>query len=177
MSLDNTIAPYKIVGAERAWSIEGSWKNRRRASLAIWLSKHGFPDANSFGVNGITPLMEAALQGEDHIVATLLYEGVSVGMLDDEDNSALWYACLNGAPATILRLIDAGLDIDHANGDDFTCLMQAAASGRFDIMRLLMSLGANEGLVAPEGRNALEMATDYVIWSCIDHRTEAHPVG
>ncbi|SOZ71001.1 Ankyrin (plasmid) [Cupriavidus taiwanensis] len=176
MSLENTIAPYEIIDTESPRCIERSWKNRRHAPLAIWLSNHGFPDPDSFGVNGITPLMEAALEGNDHIVATLLYEGVPVGMLDDEENSALWYACLNGAPKTILRLINAGLDIDHTNGDDLTCLMRAATSGQLDVMRFLMSLGANERLVAPDGRNALEMMTDWVMRNCIDHRTEAIPL-
>ncbi|CAM3495505.1 MULTISPECIES: ankyrin repeat domain-containing protein [Cupriavidus] len=176
MSLENTIAPYEIIGAERPRSIEVSWKSRRHAPLVIWLSKHGFHDADSVGVNGVTPLMEAALEGNDHIVATLLYEGVPVGMLDDEENSALWYACLNGSPKTVLRLIEAGLEIDHTNGDDLTCLMQAASSGRLDVMRFLMSLGANERLVAPDGRNALEMMTDCVMRNGIDHRTKAIPL-
>ncbi|WP_115666808.1 ankyrin repeat domain-containing protein [Cupriavidus taiwanensis] len=177
MPLENTIAPYEIIGAERPRSIEVSWTSRRHAPLVIWLSKHGFPDADSVGVNGVTPLMEAALEGNDHIVATLLYEGVPVGMLDDEENSALWYACLNGSPKTVLRLIEAGLEIDHTNGDDLTCLMQAASSGRLDVMSFLMSLGANERLVAPDGRNALEMMTDCVMRNGIDHRTEAIPLN
>ncbi|MPW23757.1 ankyrin repeat domain-containing protein, partial [Paraburkholderia sp. CNPSo 3157] len=51
--------------------------------------------------------------------------------------------------------------IDHANGNDITCLMQAAASGRVELMWLLISLGASDGLVAPDGRNAFDMATDF----------------
>ncbi len=129
--------------------------------LHKWLSAHDFPDAHSRGVDGITPLMLAALHGEDAIVATLLDEGARAGALDDTGNHALWYACLSGAPGPIVRLVGAGLDVDHANANDITCLMQAAASGRVEVMWLLISLGASDSPVAPDGRNAFDMATDF----------------
>ncbi|WP_175126390.1 ankyrin repeat domain-containing protein, partial [Paraburkholderia phenoliruptrix] len=131
------------------------------ATLGTWLSIHDFPDIHSRSIEGMTPLMAAALHGEDSIVAALLDEGAHVGALDDEGNQALWHACLGGAPASILRLVGAGLDIDHTNGNDITCLMQAAASGRLEVMWLLISLGASDSLVAPDGRNAFDMATDF----------------
>jgi len=130
------------------------------ATLATWLAWHDFPDLHSRGIDGITPLMLAALHGEDGMVHALLACGARIDALDDEGNNALWYACIGGAPAPILRLIEAGIDIDHANDDDVTCLMQAAASGRTEIMQLLLSYGASENLYAPDGRNALDMAAD-----------------
>ncbi|MEM5332033.1 ankyrin repeat domain-containing protein [Paraburkholderia sp. JHI2823] len=132
-----------------------------RSSVARWLSAHEFPDAHSCSVDGITPLMLAAMHGEDRIVAALLDEGAPVSALDDNGNDALWYACLCGAPGPILRLVSAGLNVDHANAHDVTCLMQAAACGRVDVMWLLISLGASDSLVAPDGRTAFDMATDF----------------
>lgn len=136
-----------------------SWRGLP-AALATWLSTHDFPDLHSRGLDGVTPLMLAALHGEDQMVAALLDAGVCVGALDDAGNHALWYACVGGAPAPILRLVDAGIEIDHANDDDLTCLMQAAASGRVEVMQLLLSLGASEALYAPDGRSASDMAAD-----------------
>ncbi|CAG9267836.1 ankyrin repeat domain-containing protein [Paraburkholderia unamae] len=130
------------------------------AALATWLSNHDFPDAHSRGLEGTTPLMLAALHGDDGLVEALLAHGVRVDALDDTGNQALWYACLGGAPAPILRLINEGAEIDHANDDDITCLMQAAASGRVELMQLLLAHGASEGLYAPDGRNALDMAAE-----------------
>jgi ankyrin repeat protein len=72
--------------------------------------------------------MLAALQGEDGVLDALLAHGARLDALDDAGNGALWYACIGGAPAPILRLIEAGADVDHANDDDVTCLMQAAAA-------------------------------------------------
>lgn len=130
------------------------------AALATWLAWHDFPDPHSRGIDGVTPLMLAALHGEDGMVRALLAGGARIDALDDEGNSALWYACIGGAPASILRLIEAGIEIDHANDSDVTCLMQAAASGRVEVMQLLLSHGARENLYAPDGRNALDMAAD-----------------
>ncbi|MEM5440246.1 ankyrin repeat domain-containing protein [Paraburkholderia diazotrophica] len=151
MSLLTNTVPY-----ESASRHDVTW-----ATLATWLSSHDFPDIHSRSIEGMTPLMVAALHGEDSIVAALLDEGAHVGALDDEGNQALWYACLGGARASILRLVGADLDIDHVNGNDITCLMEAAASGRFEVMLLLISLGASDSLVAPDGRNAFDMATDF----------------
>ncbi|MGF6293168.1 ankyrin repeat domain-containing protein [Paraburkholderia youngii] len=129
-------------------------------AVAKWLDAHDFPDTQSRRIDGITPLMLAALHGEDYIVAALLESGARISALDDEGNHALWYACLGGAPGPILRLVGAGLALDHQNADDMTCLMQAAATGRIEVMWLLLSLGASDSLVAPDGRDALDMAAD-----------------
>ncbi|TCF97542.1 hypothetical protein BZM26_30935 [Paraburkholderia strydomiana] len=130
------------------------------AALSAWLAYHGFPDAHSRSVNGETPLMRAAQHGEDAVVEALLALGARVDALDDNGNHALWFACLHGGPATILRLIDAGAPIDHVNDEDITCLMQAAASGRFCVLQMLLAHSANAELCAPDGRSALDMAAD-----------------
>jgi len=130
------------------------------AALSSWLAYHGFPDLHSRGINGETPLMRAAQHGEDTVVEALLAFGVRADALDDDGNHALWFACLHGGPATILRLIEAGTPIDHANDDDITCLMQAAASGRLDVLQTLLGHGASAELCAPDGRSALDMVAD-----------------
>ncbi|WP_027802852.1 ankyrin repeat domain-containing protein [Paraburkholderia dilworthii] len=130
------------------------------AALSTWLAYHSFPDPHSRCVNGETPLMRAAQHGEDTVVEALLAFGACADALDDNGNHALWFACLHGGPATILRLIDAGAPIDHVNDDDITCLMQAAASARLDVVQMLLANGANAELCAPDGRSALDMAAD-----------------
>ncbi|SIT43637.1 Ankyrin [Paraburkholderia ribeironis] len=161
MSLVTDTVPHESASRSDTPRADADRQTPACSAVAKWLSAHDFPDTQSRSIHGMTPLMLAALHGEDHIVAALLDEGACVGALDDGGNHALWYACLGGAPAPILRLIGAGLDIDHANGNDITCLMQAAASGRVEVMWLLMSLGASDSLVAPDGRNAFDMAADF----------------
>jgi ankyrin repeat protein len=141
-------------------SAETSFDTLVPAALSSWLAYHGFPDLHSRSVNGETPLMRAAQHGEDAVVEALLAFGARADALDDDGNHALWFACLHGGPATILRLIEAGTPIDHANDDDITCLMQAAASGRLDVLQMLLGQGASAELCAPDGRSALDMAAD-----------------
>lgn len=162
MSLHTDTVPVVRESASRrvAPAVDAGAPNSVPAALATWLAHHDFPDLRSRSHEGVTPLMLASLRGEDDVVAALLEAGVPVHALDDEGSHALWYACLAGAPATILRLVEAGIEIDHANDSDITCLMQAAASGRVEVMQLLLSLGASEGLYAPDGRNAFDMAAD-----------------
>lgn len=131
-----------------------------RSALATWLERQDFPGVHARGINGATALMRAAWLGEDAMVQALLAQGAAADALDDDGNNALWYACLQGGPASILRLVEAGAPIDHANDDDITCLMQAAASGRIEVMQLLLALGATPLAHAPDGRSALDMAAD-----------------
>ncbi|CAG9200134.1 hypothetical protein WJ24_08765 [Burkholderia vietnamiensis] len=147
---------------------------RMPAALATWLAWHDYPDLHSCGIGGVTPLMLAALQGEDGVLDALLAHGARLDALDDAGNGALWYACIGGAPAPILRLIEAGADVDHANDDDVTCLMQAAASGRIEVMQLLLSCGASETLCAPDGRSARDMATDRALQLLRESHRLAH---
>jgi len=130
------------------------------AALAEWLAHQDFPGTHARGIDGETPLMRAAWQGEDRVVEALLSYGAEPGDENDVGNNALWFACLQGGPATILRLIQAGAPIDHTNEDEITCLMQAAASGRLEIMQMLLAMGARIDLCAPDGRSAADMAAD-----------------
>ncbi|WP_454720221.1 MULTISPECIES: ankyrin repeat domain-containing protein [Cupriavidus] len=130
------------------------------AALATWLAYHDFPDLRARGANGDTPLMRAAWRGEDAVAEALLAYGAPPDTVNDDGNNALWFACQQGNPVTILRLIQAGTPLDHANDDDITCLMQAAASGRLEVLQILLAHGASASLYAPDGRNALDMAAE-----------------
>lgn len=160
MHTDTALAVRERLPRRATQSTDAHLETVAPAALSTWLAYHGFPDLHSRGVNGETPLMRAAQHGEDTMVEALLAFGARADALDDDGNHALWFACLHGGPATILRLIEAGSPIDHANDDDITCLMQAAASGRLDVLRMLLAQGASAELRAPDGRNALDMAAD-----------------
>ncbi|MEM5440581.1 ankyrin repeat domain-containing protein, partial [Paraburkholderia diazotrophica] len=69
------------------------------ATLATWLSSHDFPDIHSRSIEGMTPLMVAALHGEDSIVVALLDEGAHVGAFDNEGR----YAPLRRSPLSRMK--------------------------------------------------------------------------
>jgi len=160
MHPDTTLVVRERSGQSVARIVDAVLRPLMPAVLTAWLINHDFPDLHSRGMNGETPLMRAAWGAEDVVVDALLTYGARSDAVDDNGNNALWFACMHGAPATILRLIEAGTPIDHANDDDITCLMQAAASGRLEVMQMLLGRGASAQLCAPDGRNALDMAAD-----------------
>ncbi|PTB17263.1 ankyrin repeat domain-containing protein [Trinickia symbiotica] len=130
------------------------------ALVATWLARNDFPHPLSRSVNGLTPLMLAVRQDDHAVMNALIALGLQIYAVDDAGNNALWYASTGGSPASIVRLVDAGIDIDHANDDGITCLMQAAANGRTEVMRLLIAQGANVTLCAPDGRSAMDILAD-----------------
>jgi Ankyrin repeats (3 copies) len=57
---------------------------------------------------------------------------------------SLWDAVVAGSPDDVRRLLDAGADADEReDSDDPTPLMYAAASGRLDVVELLVVAGAD----------------------------------
>ncbi|HYS63003.1 MAG TPA: ankyrin repeat domain-containing protein [Paraburkholderia sp.] len=160
MHTDTVLAVHERPPRRVAQSADARLEAVVPAALSTWLAYHGFPDLHSRSVNGETPLMQAAWHGEDAVVEALLAFGARPDAIDDDGNNALWFGCLHGGPATILRLIEAGTPVDHVNDDDITCLMQAAASGRLDVLQMLLAHGASAELCAPDGRSVLDMAAD-----------------
>ena len=78
--------------------------------IADWLRAEGFdPDApDRPGRHGNTPLMHAAWRGRADVVEALLARGVAFDTANGDGNTALWLACVHGAPALIERLVRAG---------------------------------------------------------------------
>ncbi len=126
-------------------------------ALAAWLRLQGYTGIHARDAGGNTPLMRAAAQGDEGVVAALLACGVAPDALNDQGNNALWFASLHGSVAIGRRLLAAGLAIDHANDDDITCAMQAAACGQREMLRLLLDHGADGDRCAPDGRTARDM--------------------
>lgn len=126
-------------------------------ALAAWLKLQGFTGIHARDASGNTPIMRAAAQGEEGVVATLLACGVAADALNDQGNNALWFASLHGSVAIGRRLLAAGLSIDHANDDDITCAMQAAACGHHAMLSMLLDHGADGDRCAPDGRTARDM--------------------
>lgn len=128
--------------------------------LQIWLQTHGFQDTRTAGQHGNTPLMEAAWRGESAIVQALLEWGVDLQAVNGDGNNALWLACVANNPALVIMLAQAGVPINHANATGATSLMYASSSGKSDIVRVLLALGADPLIQTQDDFSALDMAAD-----------------
>lgn len=108
--------------------------------------------------HALTPLMRAALLGEDGLAAELLAHGVNIHLRNTDGNNALWLACVSGNGVLVQRLIDAGIDLDNRNLTGATALMYTASSGKHDMMKILLDHGADPFIRTDDDFMAVELA-------------------
>jgi ankyrin repeat protein len=119
-------------------------------------------------------LHEAASTGNKRLVARFLQNGASLEQLSTEEEcTPLMLAAFNAYPEVVRQLLDAGANVDTANGHGQTALTIAVHGAwvrsdwgwrerRFDealqTLKLLIDRGANLNAKTHEGETALEMA-------------------
>jgi rhodanese-related sulfurtransferase len=108
--------------------------------------------------HGLTPLMRAALMGDDALVEELIDLGVNIHLLNLDRNNALWLACVSGNASIVQRLIDAGIDIDNQNATGATTLMYTASSGKPDMTKILLDNGADPLIATDDGYLAVDLS-------------------
>ena len=107
---------------------------------------------------GYTPLMEAAREGHEEMVALLLSQGGDINAQTEEtQETALTLACCGGFLDVADFLIKAGADIEAGAN---TPLMEAAQEGHLDLVRHLINCGANVNATTSSGDTALMYACE-----------------
>ena len=157
-------------GFSRVFNLEGGWQawERLRAGpgpspspvLTAWCAANGFDDADAFAQNatGLTPLMQAALNGDAAIVDELLAWHGAIDLVNGDGNTALWFACKRESVEIMRALIAHGADIDHTNREGATCLIYAASAGKLAAVRTLLEAGADLAPETQDGFTALDSA-------------------
>lgn len=152
---------FNLDGGWQAWSnFCGRQDVVLSAELSEWLAGRGFDTANinSRIENGMSPLMVAALEGNNTVLCDLLEAGADVNLVNDDENNALWFACVKSAPETIAQLLEQGVDADNQNVNGATCLIYAASAGKFEAVKALVEAGADLYKATHDGFNALDSA-------------------
>ncbi len=102
-------------------------------------------DVNVVTETGRTALLLAAMSDESaETVRLLLAKGANPKAVDAVNVTALWSATFGDDTATVRQLIDAGIEVNAA--DKFigsNPLLNAAQNGNLEVVRLLLSKGAN----------------------------------
>ncbi|MGV3582966.1 MAG: ankyrin repeat domain-containing protein [Methylophilus sp.] len=129
-------------------------------ALKDFITEFNFDPANldSPWHHGLTPLMRAALMGDDALVEELIDLGVNIHLLNLDRNNALWLACVSGNASIVQRLIDAGIDIDNQNATGATTLMYTASSGKSDMTKILLDNGADPLIATDDGYLAVDLS-------------------
>lgn len=136
------------------------------AALTALLEAHA--DANLADARGRTALTEAAGCNNVASVRLLLQHGADTNARDSEGANALM-AAVDSLPKRPLErvcqvetakvLLAAGIDVNASTTDGTTALMIAADAGNLDLIRLLLSHGADIDARDAHGRTARKRAT------------------
>lgn len=122
-------------------------RNCTPQAKAVWnalLAAGATPD-DTAPTTGVTPLMEAALRGNESAVRALLRAGADPARRDLSGRTALHYAAIGGA-AGLLRNLDElthGAMRNAADASRYTPLMYAAEHGSLPCVVYLLSVGAD----------------------------------
>ncbi len=95
-----------------------------------------------------TPLMLAAVSGNENITRALIAAGADVNAIDQDRKTALIFAAINNKFALIPVLCEAGADVNAMDHFGYTAIHHAVTiSGRIPLLKALLEAGADPGPV------------------------------
>jgi ankyrin repeat protein len=132
---------------------------RHRPDLALRLIDAG-ANVNQPAINGVTPLMAAAFEGNTDVARVMLDKGADTAALDRLQKNAMTYAAGEGRTDVVRLLIASGVDPNAVYRNDLTALMWAAGNGHTETVEALLAAGAKRDLRDNRGKSALDMARE-----------------
>ncbi|XP_048242529.1 ankyrin repeat domain-containing protein 17-like [Haliotis rufescens] len=119
----------------------------------------GLADVNCRDRDGRTPMMWAARHGHRGVVEFLVSEGADVTLVDGVSNNILHLACVVGDVKAVKFILSRNMLIINSRGEqNRTPVMVAALCGHGEVVKSLVSEGANVSLVDSIGNNILHLA-------------------
>ncbi|XP_071100543.1 ankyrin repeat domain-containing protein 50-like [Haliotis cracherodii] len=108
--------------------------------------------------NSRTPVMTAAIKGSGEVVELLVSYGADVSLVDKNSDNILHLACWRGKMEVVNYVLSQCLvNIDARGSMKLTAVMKAAKNGHREVMKLLVSEGADVSLVDNSGNNILHI--------------------
>lgn len=142
----------------------------KRLAAVLLAAVFSVQSANASDDNPNSPLnrvLRAAINSSAAL-QTVLAEGISVNVTDNDGETALMEAADRGNLQAVRNLISAGADVNAKDEDGETALMVAADDGHTAIVQALIAAGADVNARDDEGESALDKARDERRRSTID---------
>ena len=117
------------------------------------------------------PLHAAAREGDAARCSRLLAQrsSVSVDLRDEDEHTALHWACDGGHVEAAEALLQHGAAVDAQNCDGATPLYMACACGHVDIAKLLVAHGASPNVKDSDGSTPAELVSG-AEWAFLEER-------
>ncbi|MBE3043181.1 ankyrin repeat domain-containing protein [Candidatus Bathyarchaeota archaeon] len=115
---------------------ESFWSTSPKDIQIEWM------DVDAKDIHNWTPLHDAAVDGEEEMVAVMLEKRGDVNARDLNEWTPLHYACRRGAIGIVQDLIRSGADPNARGRDGIAPLHNAAMNGHVDVVRSLIEAGA-----------------------------------
>jgi ankyrin repeat protein len=110
--------------------------------VAKLLEKEPWLLDKTFGYFRHSPLMAAAAEGKEGVVALLLQKRARTDLTDADGCTALCLATISGHAVVVTMLLEHGADAGIAADEGWTPLMRAAHRGHATIVMQLLKHGA-----------------------------------
>jgi ankyrin repeat protein len=134
--------------------------SKDESALVETLLRHGVA-LNGTLPSGSTPLGAAAFAGAAKVVGLLLQSNADPNISSRDGTSPLEDASLKGFDKVAGMLLDQGALVNYINsGSGATALYAAASFGRGDVVKLLLSRGANPNLCGTNRRSPYQAALE-----------------
>ena len=114
---------------------------------------------DGIGTGGLTPLHEAALQGDVESIEAALQEGADIEEFSPDGATPLTLATSKGHYDAIEKLLASGANIDAASTKGPTALMISVRKQDARTVKQLVCNGADMNLLSPDGWTALTEAS------------------
>ena len=112
---------------------------------------------------GRNPLIQSVIFNHPSMVQLLLRHGANVNATDNNHQSALMFAAVNGHLQVAELLIQNGADLKQKDEDGNNSLMLSVMNNKLDMVKLLLEDGtANVNIVNYYGQSPLEIAANQV---------------
>lgn len=142
--------PSRAAATQRPDNLASAVRARDVAAARRFLDRGD--DVNARDEDGVTPCMQAAVQGDAEMVELLLQRGADVSPTDNMGSTALSLALERGNPRVVAMLLAR----DRSKGA--AELFDACRTGRGDVVKVLLQSGANPNSRDEQGNTLLMLA-------------------